>query len=158
MNNTPHIDNDHRYLRLAIARSRDAFRRGDKPYGAVLVSADGSVLHESGNTQVSEHDITGHAELNLLREASRKLGTAALRGSTVYASGEPCPMCAGAIYWSGAVRVVYALDVASMNRLDPSDAEPSLLDCRTVLASGNHPIQVTGPLLQDEAERAFFDR
>jgi tRNA(Arg) A34 adenosine deaminase TadA len=150
--------NDQRFLRLAIARSREALRRGDKPYGAALVSAEGMVLHESGNTQVSEHDITGHAELNLLREASRKLGTAALRGSTVYASGEPCPMCAGAIYWSGAVRVVYALDVATMNRFDPSDAEPSLLDCRTVLASGSHTVQVTGPLLQDEAERAFFDR
>lgn len=152
------LNDDHRYLRLAIARSRDALRRGDKPYGAVLVGADGTVLHESGNTQVSEHDVTGHAELNLLREASRKLGLASLRGSTVYASGEPCPMCAGAIYWSGAVRVVYALDVASMNRLDPSDAEPSLLDCRAVLASGQRKIQVVGPLLQDEAERAFFDR
>lgn len=149
---------DHYYLRLAIAQSRIACRRGDKPYGAVLVSADGRVVHESRNTQVSEHDITGHAELNLLREASRALGTAALVGSTVYASGEPCPMCAGAIYWSGAVRVVFALDVASMNRLDPADAEPTLLDCRALLASGQRMIQVTGPLLQSEAERAFFDR
>lgn len=152
------IPSDLDFLRRAIAQSRLARRAGDKPYGAVLVSAEGAVLHESRNTQVSDDDVTAHAELNLLREASRKLGSAALRGGVVYASGEPCPMCAGAIYWSGATRVVFALDIATMNRLDPADADATLPDCRAILADGARTIRVSGPLLADEAEQAFFDR
>jgi tRNA(Arg) A34 adenosine deaminase TadA len=146
---------DSLHLRRAIALSRLARRRGDKPYGAVLVSAAGAVLHEAQNTQVTERDVTAHAELNLIREASRKHGPAALAGATVYASGEPCSMCAGAIHWSGAARAVFALSVATMNRLDPDDADATLLDCRVVLGAAT---EVQGPLLEAEAEAAFFDR
>jgi tRNA(adenine34) deaminase len=151
-------DQDLANLRRAIAQSRLARRHGDKPYGAVLVSAAGEVLYEERNTQMTEHDVTGHAELNLLREASRRLGVSALHGCTVYASGEPCPMCAGAVYWSGATRVVFALDVATMNRLDPDDADDTLAGCRSVLAHGKRAIEIHGPLLEEEAVAAFFDR
>ncbi|MFN0304763.1 MAG: nucleoside deaminase [Burkholderiales bacterium] len=153
-----YTDADLANLRLAIAQSRLAGRHGDKPYGAVLVRAAGDVLHEARNTQVTEHDITGDAELNLLREASCRHGVAALRGSTVYASGEPCPMCAGTVYWSGATRVVFALDVTTMNRLDPDDADDTLPACRTILGDRKRAIEVHGPLLVDEAVAAFFDR
>lgn len=146
---------DTAHLRHAIAESRIARRRGDMPYGAVLADASGTFLLAAQNTQVTQQDITGHAELNLLREASRRFGTAALRGGTVYASGEPCAMCAGAIYWSGAARVVFALGAATMQRLDPSDSAADLPDCRAML--GGAHIEVAGPFLEDEAEAAFFD-
>lgn len=149
---------DLQHLRQAIAGSRIARRRGDMPYGAVLADASGRFLLAAQNTQVTEQDITGHAELNLLRDASRRFGPAALKGGTVYASGEPCAMCAGAIYWSGVSRVVYALGAAAMQRLDPSDSAAALPDCRTLLARSEHPVAVAGPVLEDEAETAFFDR
>jgi len=148
---------DATHLRRAIGLSRLARQRGDMPYGAVLVAADGAVLAEANNTQVTEHDVTGHAELNLLREASRRLGTQALVGATVYASGEPCPMCAGAIYWSGARRVVFALDVATMIRLAGGDPDATLLDCRTVIGGGHRSIAINGPALRDEAEAVFHE-
>lgn len=147
---------DMAHLRHAIAESRSARRRGDMPYGAVLADAAGNFMLAAQNTQVTQHDITGHAELNLLREASRRFGTAALKGGTVYASGEPCAMCAGAIYWSGAARVVFALGAATMQRLDPSDSAAALPDCRAML--GGTAVGVAGPHLEDEAESAFFDR
>ena len=146
------------HLRHAIAESRSARRRGDMPYGAVLADATGNFLLAAQNTQVSEHDITGHAELNLLRQASRRFGPAALAGGTVFASGEPCAMCAGAIYWSGVSRVVFALGAAAMQRLDPSDSATALPDCRSILRNADRPMEIVGPCLEDEAEQAFFDR
>ena len=148
---------DLQHLRQAIAGSRIARRRGDMPYGAVLADAAGRFLLAAQNTQVTEQDVTGHAELNLLRDASRRFGPAALKGGTVYASGEPCAMCAGAIYWSGVSRVVYALGAAAMQRLDPSDSAAALPDCRALLARSEHPVTVLGPVLEDEATAAFFD-
>ena len=95
-------------MRLAIAASRKALDAGNNPYGAVLVSAAGEVLHVATNQQNTDHDITGHAEVVLVREAAARLGAAALAGGTVYASGEPCAMCSGALYWAGIRRIVYA--------------------------------------------------
>ena len=149
---------DNIHLRHAIAESRIARRRGDMPYGALLADAAGTVMLTAQNTQMSERDITGHAELNLLREASRRFGVAALRGCTVYASGEPCAMCAGAIYWSGVARVVFALGAATMQRLDPADSAAQLPDCRAMLAGAWPHIEISGPCLESEAEDAFFDR
>ena len=146
------------HLRHAIAASRSARRRGDMPYGAVLIDTNGTFMLAAQNTQVSERDLTGHAELNLLRQASRQFGPAALAGGTVFASGEPCAMCAGALYWSGVSRVVFALGAAAMQRLDPSDSATGLPDCRRMLAASDRSIDVVGPCLEDEAEQAFFDR
>jgi tRNA(Arg) A34 adenosine deaminase TadA len=142
---------DLEHLRAAIAASREASRRGDEPYGATLVDENGTVLLAAGNTQVTERDCTGHAELNLMREASRRFDGATLARCTVYASGEPCPMCAGAIYWSGVRRVVFALDVARMRALAGPGADELLLGCRDVLAHGMHRVEVLGPALEDEA-------
>lgn len=139
------------HLRAAIAASLEASRRGDEPYGAVLVDELGTVLLGAGNTQVTERDCTGHAETNLLREATRRFDAETLARCTVYASGEPCPMCAGAIYWSGVRRVVFALDLARMRALAGPGADELLLGCRDVLARGMHAIEVLGPALEEEA-------
>ena len=142
---------DLEHLRTAIAASREASRRGDEPYGAALVDELGTVLLSAGNTQVTERDCTGHAETNLLRAATRRFDAETLARCTVYASGEPCPMCAGAIYWSGVRRVVFALDLARMRALAGPGADELLLGCRDVLAHGMHAIEVLGPALEDEA-------
>ncbi len=146
---------DAMHLRAAIALSAQAREAGNMPYGALLVGADGSVLHEARNTQISARDCTGHAETNLMRQASGDLDPATLAGSTVYASGEPCAMCAGAIYWGGVRRVVYALSIASMRELGGAQADELALACRSVMAHGSRTVEVTGPALQAEARRVF---
>lgn len=143
------------YLREAIAVSRSARANGNEPYGAVLVGPDGAILASAENTQVTAGDCTGHAETNLLRDASRRIDRATLARATLYASGEPCPMCAGAIYWSGVGRVVYALSIESMLALAGPGADELVLSCREVLARGARAIEVVGPLLEDEARRVF---
>jgi tRNA(Arg) A34 adenosine deaminase TadA len=121
-----------------------------------MADAQGRVLLEAVNTQVSERDCTGHAELNLMRDASPHFTREQLAACTVYASGEPCPMCAGAIYWGGVGRVVYGLSIESMTALSGgAQADELALHCREVLASGTRPVAVTGPMLEDVARRVF---
>lgn len=146
---------DEQHLRRALELSHEAVARGDRPFGAVLADPGGRALLEASNTQLTSGDLTGHAELNLVREAAARLGPSSLEGATVYASGEPCAMCAGALYWSGVVRLVYALGAEAIYALtgDPPDA--LRLGCREVLARGGRPVEVVGPLLESEAAAAF---
>jgi len=146
---------DERLLRAAITLSAQARAAGNQPYGALLADAQGRVLLEACNTQVTNCDCTGHAELNLMRDASRRHSPAELAGCTVYASGEPCPMCAGAIYWGGVRRVVYGLSIETMTALGGPNADELALHCREVLARGTHRMEVLGPALEDEARRVF---
>ena len=155
-------DSDQRdaaYLRQAIDQSRAALDRGNRPYGAVLVGADGQVLAEGQNTEQSERDITGHAETNALREAYQRLGPERLAGSTMYASGEPCPMCAATMFYSGVSRVVYAVSRSRARELSPqSQGNPTLnISCRDILATSSRPIEVVGPILEAEGAAVFVE-
>jgi tRNA(Arg) A34 adenosine deaminase TadA len=141
-------EDDIRHMHAAIQASRDARARGDMPFGAVLVK-DGLALLTAMNNQHSERDCTGHAEIVLVRQAQQALGTASLVGATVYASGEPCAMCAGAMFWAGIARVVYA---ASTPAIDAALGGPTLgARCADVLADATPLVRVEGPLLEAEA-------
>jgi tRNA(Arg) A34 adenosine deaminase TadA len=156
-------DRDQRLLRLAIAVAVRSRGRGNHPFGAVLADAEGEVLLEAENTVVSTGDVTGHAETNLIRTASSTLPLEVLARATVYSSTEPCAMCAGAIYWSGVERVVYAMaetDLLALTGDHPGN--PTLdLGCRLVLGSGQRLVEVVGPALAQEAiavHEGFWDR
>ena len=146
---------DLRLLRAAIELSARARAAGNQPYGALLADAQGRVLLEAGNTQVTTGDCTGHAELNLVRAASLRFDRERLATCTVYASGEPCPMCAGAIYWAGVRRLVFGLSIETMTALAGPDADELALHCAELLASGTQRVEVLGPALEDEARRVF---
>ncbi len=142
-------------MRLAIAASRDALNAGNQPYGATLVSADGKILQVAGNAQVTSGDGTAHAEIVAVREASTRLGAAAVRGSTVYASGEPCAMCSGALFWAGVKRVVYGATNPQMAALFGGESLP--IRCADVVAGASPAVRVDGPVLGDEALAVLRD-
>jgi tRNA(Arg) A34 adenosine deaminase TadA len=134
------------HLARAVALARDARERGDHPFGALLVTADGRVV-EALNSVNTENDPTGHAETNLVRLAASSVEVEALASSTLFTSTEPCAMCAGAIYWSGIGRVVFALSEQGLAELVGDADEPTLdLPCREVFARGGRPIEVIGPV------------
>jgi tRNA(Arg) A34 adenosine deaminase TadA len=101
-----------------------------------------------------DHDGTAHAERLAATEACRTLSREVLATATLYSSAEPCAMCAGAIYWAGIGRVVYGLSEHRLRGVTGNHPENPTLDlpCREVLASGQRPTTVVGPLLEDEAE------
>ena len=151
------IDADQRYLRYALLVAQRSREHGNRPFGAILVSSRGRILLEAENTQDVTHDCTGHPETRLLAEASRHFTRGLLARSTLYVNAEPCVMCAGAIFWSGVGRVVFGLGSARLYDLIGTRTERLLEPCAEVLAKGSHPVEVVGPLIEDEAAEAFND-
>lgn len=82
-------------------------REGGQPFGAGLVQED-EVLAEGVNQLHQRYDVSGHAELEAIRKAQNSLETLDLSNCVMYASGEPCPMCLTAMYFSGIKKVYYA--------------------------------------------------
>jgi tRNA(Arg) A34 adenosine deaminase TadA len=112
------------------------------------------VLLEAENTVNTKRDCIGHAEINLIRLAWQQFDPATLRRCTLYTSTEPCAMCAGAIHWGGVGRVVFALSEASLYDMigSHSENETMQLPCREVFARSGRPVEVIGPLIEDEAK------
>lgn len=144
---------DERHLRRAIALADAAVDGGNRPFGSVIVDARGEIVAEAYSTQQADRDWTAHAEMNAIREAGKRLSWSELAGCTLYASGDPCPMCAGAVYWSNIRRVVFGVDELSMRPLRQNNLQGAglLMSCREVLSKAPHSIEVVGPALQDEA-------
>jgi tRNA(Arg) A34 adenosine deaminase TadA len=96
-----------RYLCEAIELAHANMKSGGRPFGAVVVK-DGEVVATGVNEIMTTNDPTAHAELTAIRAASRRLGSPNLAGCTVYASGNPCPMCMAAMRMAGVKEVCFA--------------------------------------------------
>lgn len=144
-------DEDH--LRLAFAVAERAQERGNHPFGAILVGPDGEVLLEAENGYLPDGDMTAHAERLLATAASKAFEPEELFECTLYSSAEPCAMCAGAIYWSGIARVVYALGEDGLRDIvAEQEGVPTMaLPCREVFARGGRTVTVAGPADLPEA-------
>lgn len=94
-------------MRRALSMAKRCAKRDEVPVGAVLVR-DGKVIACAGNTRQNSHDPCGHAEINALRRAAKRLGGWNLHHCTLYVTLEPCPMCAGACVNARIERIVYA--------------------------------------------------
>jgi tRNA(Arg) A34 adenosine deaminase TadA len=101
------MSDDNEFLRKAVEIAISGITTGGGPFGAVITK-EGRMIAGSNNRVVLNTDPTAHAEILAIREAARIAGTHELDGCVLYTSCEPCPMCLGAIYWSGIKRVVYA--------------------------------------------------
>jgi tRNA(Arg) A34 adenosine deaminase TadA len=100
-----------RFMRRAIDLGREGARAGDGgPFGTVIVK-NGEIVGEGWNRVIARNDPTAHGEIEAIRDACRRLGTFSLEGCDLYTSGEPCPMCLGAIYWARIERVFYGFSV-----------------------------------------------
>ncbi|MBI3561532.1 MAG: nucleoside deaminase [Gammaproteobacteria bacterium] len=139
------------WLRRVIAAAAAARAAGNHPFAAIIVDVKGTVLAAAYNAHHS--DRTGHAEMMALRQASASWPIERLRNATLYTSAEPCAMCAGAAYWTGICRVVYALSEQRLLQLTGNHPQnPTLsLPCRQVFAAGQREVEVMGPMLEDEA-------
>jgi tRNA(Arg) A34 adenosine deaminase TadA len=144
---------DEAYLRKSFDVARRAVSHGNHPFGALLVSNDAQILLECENGFLPERDMTAHAERLLATAASKRYDPVFLGRCTMYASTEPCAMCAGATYWAGIGRVVYALSERRLKAIIGRHVENPTLDlpCRRVFSAGQRPVEVVGPLLEDEA-------
>ncbi|MDO9499677.1 nucleoside deaminase [Falsiroseomonas sp.] len=145
-------DADH--LRHAFRLAGEARARGDRPFSAVIVAEDGTILAEGLSTQGSGGGGTlAHSEMNACQAViAAGVPRPRLRRATIYSSGEPCAMCAAAIFYTGIGRVVYGLSAAAILHL--RNAQPHTaglaLSCRAVLDSAAEAVEVVGPALESE--------
>lgn len=147
-------DLDLALLRQTIALSQASKQRGRHPFAALVADRDGNIIAEAGNNSMPpEGDPTQHAELVAVAAAAKRLSPTELEACTLYTSAEPCCMCAGAVYWTGVGRVVYALSEHALLGLTGDHPEnPTFsLPCREVFARGQRTVSVFGPMLEAEA-------
>jgi tRNA(adenine34) deaminase len=105
-------------LRRAIAIAKASVVRGGRPFGAIVCDDEGRIVSEAGSVApVDPRDWTAHSEMQALRAASKVMSWEALGNATIYASGEPCPMCAATIYWCNVRRLVFSVSEPSMRAL-----------------------------------------
>jgi len=138
---------DEQLVRRSLKIAADAVARGNHPFGALLAK-DGQILLEAENTVYTGHDVTNHAETNLVRLAVQHYDFAFLESCVLYTSTEPCAMCSGAIYWSGVGAVVYACSAERLGKIAGKGLE---IRSREVFATGIRQVTVVGPVLEDEA-------
>lgn len=99
------MNDDERFMRMALAEAREAYRAGEIPIGAVVV-CKGRVIGRGHNLTESLCDVTAHAEMQAITAASQALGGKYLTDCTLYVTVEPCLMCAGAIGWAQIPHIV----------------------------------------------------
>jgi tRNA(adenine34) deaminase len=143
--------NDAAWMELALAQARSAAEAGEVPVGAVVVK-DGVIVGTGQNRNLRDHDPAAHAEIVALRQAGAQLGNHRLGGCVMYATIEPCAMCAGAMLHARLARLVYGAS-------DPkAGAAGSALDVLNHPRL-NHRMEVTSGVLADKCSeilQAFF--
>lgn len=104
-------------MKVAISEATRGIRAGHGgPFGAVIVR-DGQIISRGHNKVLLRGDATCHGEVEAIRAASKKLGTHDLSGCEIYTTGEPCPMCLGAIMWANIDRVFYGCNVEDTEKI-----------------------------------------
>ena len=141
------LPGDERFMRMAIAEAAP----GDFPFGTVIVR-DGEVLSTGRNLGKTTNDPTAHGEMVAIRRFVAVRPAAELKGTTLYTSGEPCPMCMSAILWCGIGRVVFA---ASIDELATKLGQIMLSSRAVADAAPFAAIAITGGVLSAEALALF---
>ncbi len=140
-------------LRKAFDIAKRSKLNGNLAYGCLLVDENHKVILEGENSVLTEKDALGHAEINLIREASKLYSAEFLSACTIYTSDEPCPMCSSAIFWGGIGKLVFGLSKARFYR-EFGNENPAIdfdISSRKVLSAGGRKVKISGPFLEDEA-------
>jgi tRNA(Arg) A34 adenosine deaminase TadA len=146
------MNQDKSFISETIEIAKSSKTKGNLPYGCILVNKEGEVILKGENTINTDHDMLAHAEINLLREASKIYVHEYLQSCTIYTSHEPCPMCASAIYWTGVGKLVYGLSKPKyyniVGRENPNWVFE--MSAKEVLSKGGRKVEIVGPLLENE--------
>jgi tRNA(adenine34) deaminase len=141
------------FMRLALELAQEAAAEGEVPVGAVVV-LDGEVIGRGRNARERLQDPLAHAEMTAIAEAAQTIGSWRLEGTALYATVEPCPMCAGAIVNARIPLVVYGCD-------DPKAGAARTLFHLLDDDRLNHRCEILPGVLAREAAdllRSFFQR
>ena len=140
---------DPRFMRRAIELARIGMNSGaGGPFGSVVVK-DGEIVGEGYNRVIATLDPTAHGEVVAIRDACHKLGSFSLEACEIHTTGEPCPMCLGAILWSRIPRIYYGFSITDAATIGFDDRE---FYRQFSLPSGERKVPCT-PLAAEEAKQ-----
>lgn len=144
------IKSDEHFMRLAIAKATEGVNNGEDPFGACIVK-DGEVVSCVHNSCTSSQDVTAHAEVNAIRDASKKLNTLDLSGCVIYSTCEPCPMCFTAVYWAKLDKIVFGTTIADACAIGFTQLN---LSCRELKQFGSD-VELVEEVLKEESLDLF---
>jgi len=110
-----------KFMLRAIALSIESVKTGGGPFGSIIVKDD-KIISEGFNKVASTNDPTDHGEIVAIRDACKKLNNFNLKGSELYSTCEPCPMCLSAIYWARIDKISYANTREDARKIDFDDS------------------------------------
>ncbi len=153
------MKSDKEFVRMAIEIAKESKRKNNLPFGCVLINKSGEVILKGENTINTDNDCLAHAEINLIREASKIYDYSYLNDCSIYTSDEPCPMCTSAIYWSGIGKLVYGLSKTTYYKIVGRENPNWVFEMpvRELLEKGGRSLEVIGPLLEEEASILHLD-
>ena len=139
------MNEDEKWMSLALEQARKAEEEDEVPVGAVLVK-DGLLIAKAHNRPISTNDPTAHAEIQLLRAAGKKLKNYRLTGTSLYVTLEPCAMCLGAIMHARVERIVFG---AYDPKTGVCGSSENLIDANCF----NHKIDLVSGVLENESKQ-----
>ncbi|MCU0650734.1 MAG: nucleoside deaminase [Candidatus Omnitrophica bacterium] len=142
---------DPKFMMLAIKEAGRNLKKPDGgPFGACIVK-NGNVIAVGRNT-VLRNDASCHAEINAIREASKKLKTYDLSGCEIYSTTEPCPMCFSAIHWARIDAVVFGTGISDARKIGFNELGISAKKMKKMGGSG---ISITAGFMLEECRGLF---
>lgn len=112
-----------KYMEMAIEEAYKGINNHEGgPFGSIIVK-DGKVIGRGHNTVLKNQDPTCHGEMEAIRDACKNIGSFDLSGSTIYTTGEPCPMCLGAILWANIDYVYYGCNILDTEEIGFRDSK-----------------------------------
>jgi tRNA(Arg) A34 adenosine deaminase TadA len=145
------VNDDARFMRLALDEAARALDEGNDPFGAVIVRGDEVV--PGRNLIHTTSDPTAHSELVAIRNAAAAWATIDLGGATLYTSFEPCPMCGGAIIFSGLRSVIIGARRPDEDRSLGQYRLERLLE----LAGAADQVTIRTDVLADESQQFYAE-
>jgi tRNA(Arg) A34 adenosine deaminase TadA len=140
------------FIRQCLDLAISAGKKGNHTFGALLAH-QGQVLLTAENTVNTDHDITRHAELNLIAAGKRTIPDDMFRQSTLYTSTAPCLMCTALIWESGISSLVYSVLYEAFAKLIPE--EYKYISCDEIYQRLGTTLDLQGPILEDEGLQVF---
>ncbi|NQX01771.1 nucleoside deaminase [bacterium] len=111
------------FMQRAIELAREGMNQGaGGPFGAVVVK-DGEIVGEGWNRVLEANDPTAHGEISAIRDACARMGSFSLDGCEIHTTGQPCPMCLGAIHWARITKIYYGFRIEDAAAIGFDDSE-----------------------------------
>lgn len=155
------INPSKQFMQFAIDEAIKARDAGDYAVGAVIVRDD-KIIAACGNRSKIDEDPVAHAEVRAIREACRVVGSRHLDGAVLYATHEPCPMCAAVAVWAKLAGIVYGARIADMTAYAQTNGNDRYLwrtiavSCEEIVAKSTEKVLIVKDFMREDCIKLFY--